>query len=51
LLALASLDDVKATIIGDGPEYPHMVDLARQLGLGCKAHFLGRQPEDEVYRT
>lgn len=48
LLALVNLPNVSATIIGDGPEYPHLVDLGRQLGLEDKVRFEGSLPPDVV---
>lgn len=43
LLALRETEGVQAEIAGDGPEYPVLVELSRQLGLGHRVNFLGRQ--------
>lgn len=50
LLALTTLDGVHAVVAGDGPEYPHLVELARQLDLGDKVRFTGRVAHAEVRR-
>jgi glycosyltransferase involved in cell wall biosynthesis len=50
LLALAGLDDVELTVAGDGPAYPALVALARQLALDGRVRFLGRQSASDVRR-
>lgn len=42
LLALCRVDNVVARIAGDGPSYPALVALSRQLGLADRVEFLGR---------
>lgn len=48
LIALEQLPDVHATVIGDGPELPHLVDLAAQLGVRHRVDFQGRLSEAQV---
>ncbi len=48
LLALMDVENIYATVIGDGPEYPHLVELSRQLMLTDKVRFLGRQSQEKV---
>ena len=50
LLALDGLAGVEATIVGDGPAYPHLVELAAQLRLQDRVRFAGREPESAVSR-
>lgn len=50
LLALAGMAGVRATIVGDGPEFPHLAELARQLGVQQRAEFLGRRDPADVRR-
>ena len=38
----------EARIVGDGPERPALEALARELGLGQRARFLGRLPDADV---
>jgi glycosyltransferase involved in cell wall biosynthesis len=49
LLALGRVDNVVVRVAGDGPEYPSLVALAAQLGLGDRATFLGRVPASVVH--
>lgn len=48
LLALTGWNGVTATIVGDGPEYPHLFELSKQLGVADRARFVGRKTPDEV---
>lgn len=48
LLALTGFNGVTATIVGDGPEYPHLLELSKQLGVADRARFVGRKAADEV---
>jgi glycosyltransferase involved in cell wall biosynthesis len=48
LLALKGLDSVQAHIVGDGPAYPHLQELAMQLGIASKVVFTGRRSAGEV---
>lgn len=55
LLASRELPDMQVQILGDGPEYPLLADLARQLGLEARVRFQGRVSpvavRDEMART
>lgn len=51
LLAVTELPWAKVTIVGDGPEFPHLVELSRQLELGDRVHFAGRQHAAAVHRA
>lgn len=51
LLAMAGLRGVRATIIGDGPQYPQLVELSRQLQLDDRVTFFGRRSREEVMRA
>jgi glycosyltransferase involved in cell wall biosynthesis len=48
LLASVGLPEVEFTVIGEGPSYPQLVELAAQLGLSPRVRFLGRQSQQEV---
>ncbi|HEY3160899.1 MAG TPA: glycosyltransferase family 4 protein [Vicinamibacterales bacterium] len=48
LLAARDVPDVELEIVGDGPEWPHLVELSAQLGLGERAIFRGRLSAAEV---
>src|SRR5690606_1402073 len=50
LLAVRDLPEVDLAIVGDGPERPALEALARQLGLGGRAAFLGRLGRAETRR-
>lgn len=50
LLAAARFAEVRLQIVGDGPEYPQLDALARQLDLGGRVEFLGRRRPEEVAR-
>jgi 1,2-diacylglycerol 3-alpha-glucosyltransferase len=45
-----NLPDASLTLIGDGPEHDHFVDVAEQLGVAGRVHFLGEYPVTEVAR-
>ena len=47
--ALATLDDVRYFVIGDGPERPALEALARDLGV--HARFLGQLPHEQAVAT
>jgi glycosyltransferase involved in cell wall biosynthesis len=51
LLAARELPMVQLEIAGDGPEWPHLVELSAQLGLGDRVVFSGRLPADDVRRA
>lgn len=51
LLAARELPMVELEIAGDGPEWPHLVELSAQLGLGDRVVFSGRLPADGVRRA
>ncbi|MDA1101092.1 MAG: glycosyltransferase family 4 protein [Proteobacteria bacterium] len=40
--------DIQFLCIGDGPERPHLMDLARQLGIADYVSFPGRLPDGEM---
>lgn len=48
LLAASQVRNVQITIVGDGPEYPHLVELARQLNVTNTVEFTGRLSPTEV---
>jgi glycosyltransferase involved in cell wall biosynthesis len=48
LLAAREVPDVDLEIIGDGPEWPHLVELGAQLGLGDRVAFRGRLSAGQV---
>jgi len=48
LLAMNHVDNVSLTIVGDGPELPHLIDLAKQLNIGERVEFTGRLSQDQV---
>lgn len=48
LLALRNLHGVRTTVIGDGPAYPHLHELAIQLGVSDEVTFQGRCNPQEV---
>jgi glycosyltransferase involved in cell wall biosynthesis len=48
LLAARDVPDVELEIVGDGPEWPHLVELSAQLGLGERAIFRGRLSATDV---
>jgi glycosyltransferase involved in cell wall biosynthesis len=50
LLAVARMPEVAATVVGDGPEHPHLVELGRQLGVAGRVRFTGRLAPDAVAR-
>ena len=51
LLAARELPMVELEIAGDGPEWPHLVELSAQLGLGDRVVFSGRLPAEGVRRA
>ena len=51
LLAARELPFVELEIVGDGPEWPHLVELSAQLGLGDRVVFSGRLPAERVRRA
>ena len=51
LLAARDVPDVELEIVGDGPEWPHLVELSAQLGLGERAIFRGRLSATDVRRA
>ena len=48
LLAARDVPDLELEIVGDGPEWPHLVELSAQLGLGERAIFRGRLSAPDV---
>lgn len=48
LLALRGLPGVDATIVGDGPAYPYLTSLARQLNISERVAFTGRQTTQAI---
>ena len=42
--------DLHLDIVGDGPERPRLTSLARELNVGDRVHFLGRQSRKDVAR-
>jgi glycosyltransferase involved in cell wall biosynthesis len=48
LLAAREVPGVAVDILGDGPEWPHLVELSAQLGLADRVVFHGRQSADAV---
>jgi glycosyltransferase involved in cell wall biosynthesis len=51
LLAARELPMVELEIVGDGPEWPHLIELSAQLGLGDRVVFSGRLPAEGVSRA
>ena len=51
LLAARDVPDLELEIVGDGPEWPHLVELSAQLGLGERAIFRGRLSASDVRRA
>ena len=51
LLAARELPMLELEIAGDGPEWPHLVELSAQLGLGDRVVFSGRLPAEGVRRA
>jgi glycosyltransferase involved in cell wall biosynthesis len=49
LEALTRLDGLRLVLAGDGPDAQKLRALARDLGLDCRARFLGPQPRDTVF--
>jgi len=43
--------ELELEIVGDGPEWPHLVELSAQLGLGDRAIFRGRLSAPDVRRA
>lgn len=48
LLAMPRLERVVATVCGDGPEFPHLLELSSQLGLRERVQFTGRIGQSAV---
>jgi glycosyltransferase involved in cell wall biosynthesis len=48
LLAAQHLPHIAVDIVGDGPEWPHLTELAAQLHLGDRVTFTGRLPAAQV---
>jgi glycosyltransferase involved in cell wall biosynthesis len=48
LLALSRMDRLQLTVAGDGPAYPSLEALARQLGVSDRVVFTGRQTDAQV---
>jgi len=48
LLAARDMPELELEIVGDGPEWPHLVELSAQLGLGDRAIFRGRLSASDV---
>ena len=48
LLAAREVPHIDVDIVGDGPEWPHLTELASQLGLDARVKFRGRLPAEEV---
>jgi glycosyltransferase involved in cell wall biosynthesis len=46
--ALAGLPDVTLLLIGEGPDRPALIALARQLGVAGRVRFVGSVPHDEL---
>jgi glycosyltransferase involved in cell wall biosynthesis len=40
--------EVEALLVGDGPEREHLEELARELGVADRIHFLGARPNHEM---
>src|SRR4029077_6112590 len=51
LLAARDVPELELEIVGDGPEWPHLVELSAQLGLGERAIFRGRLSAPDVQRA
>jgi glycosyltransferase involved in cell wall biosynthesis len=51
LLAARDVPNLELEIVGDGPEWPHLVELSAQLGLGERAIFRGRLSAADVRRA
>jgi glycosyltransferase involved in cell wall biosynthesis len=50
LLAVERTANVHLTVVGDGPELPMLEGLARQLALGGRVEFTGRQSNENARR-
>lgn len=50
ITALASLPDVSLMLVGDGPEESRLRDLATQLGVADRVHFVGGKSQLELAR-
>lgn len=48
LLAARDVPELELEIVGDGPEWPHLVELSAQLGLSDRAIFRGRLSAPDV---
>lgn len=49
LLAAVDLEGIHVSVVGDGPELPHLVELARQLRLQGKVEFTSRLERTAVH--
>ncbi|MGD7003630.1 glycosyltransferase [Corynebacterium halotolerans] len=43
-------DSVEALIVGDGTARPGLEDLVRELGLDSRVHFVGRKPQEDIWK-
>lgn len=50
-MAATGRPSIRAVLIGDGPQRPHLQQLAEQLGLGQQLHFAGALPRSAVLAT
>lgn len=50
LLAVQRMAEVQAIIVGDGPEYTHLIELAKQLEITARVRFTGLLSSIEVTR-
>lgn len=50
ILAASELRNVQITILGDGPAFPSLFELTKQLGLSHKVNFAGRTGAQETRR-
>jgi glycosyltransferase involved in cell wall biosynthesis len=48
LLATCELAGLHVTVVGDGPEFTHLLELCRQLGISDKVRFSGRLGREEI---
>lgn len=48
LLASQKIKDIEVNIVGDGPEYPLLVELAKQLSIRQRVKFWGSLDQDQV---
>lgn len=48
LLAMTHVDNVHARIVGDGPGFLHLIELAKQLNIADRVEFTGRVAQREV---